>query len=528
MNVVGYVRLSRDEDKENYSSIEAQQEIINHYAISKNWIVTKIYIDDNYSGYTFNRPAFKEMHEELKNGKIDIIIAKDLSRIGRHNARTQLFLEEVQEYGKRILLPEEGRGYDSNSDDDDIIGIKTWYNERYIKDISRKIKANMHARQRKGDLIMGNLYGYIKDPIDKSKLHIDENVRPVIELIFKLYIEGKGYKRICNILDQNNYLTPSMYLKKRASENGRIFKNATSKKWQTHNIQRIIQNDLYIGTLRTHKKQNRKIKGKQEKVPKTEQFVFENHHEAIIPREDFELAQQINSKRKVENYRGSSKYDYLFSSFIFCGECGFAATGRNIKKSPKVERGYECTQYTKYGLERCVSHSIAEDKMLFFLKEFLKDVKTGYGEYLMSINFDEKKKDFDKEITILKKELDNTSERLKTLISQKVRDVMKEKDIEYRKIIENSYLELEDEEKKSIKELSKRLETIQKVNNNDIEKNIRNAIELYDLVIENEKPDRKLLELILDKIYIYHDKSMEFKLLVDIERLTYSSESEAS
>ncbi len=126
MNVVGYVRLSRDEDKENYSSIEAQKEIIIEYAKRFNWEISGMYIDDNYSGYTFDRPDFRRMKEDIENGRIDIIIAKDISRIGRHNAKTLLFIEEVQLMGKRILLPEEGGGYDSEADDDDILGIKTW------------------------------------------------------------------------------------------------------------------------------------------------------------------------------------------------------------------------------------------------------------------------------------------------------------------------------------------------------------------------------------------------------------------
>lgn len=521
MNVVGYVRLSRDEDKENYSSIESQQEIINNYAISRNLILSKIYIDDNYSGYSFNRPAFNEMQDELRNGNIDIIIAKDLSRIGRHNARTQLFLEEVQEQDKRILLPEEGKGYDSYTDDDDIIGIKTWFNERYVKDISRKIKASMYARQRKGDLIMGNLYGYTKDALDKSKLIIDVNAKEVIELIFRLYIEGKGYKKICDILNERGYMTPSQHVKEQHAGLGKVFRNAVSEKWQTHNIQRIIQNDLYIGTLRTHKKQNRRIKGKQEKVPKEKQFAFENHHGPIISREDFELAQQINLKRKYANYKGKAKYDYLFSSFVFCGECGFAATGRNIKRSPKVERGYECTQYAKYGLNRCVSHSVPECKILFFFKEFLKDIRSQYQEYLLSMNFIEKKKDIRFDINKIRNELDSSNEKLKTMISQKVRDVMREKDTEYRKIIENSYIGLENGEKKRIRELTKRLEELQKVIGSDMESEIKTAIELYDIIIQKEKPDRKLLELVLDKIYIYHDKTVEFKLLINIEKLAF-------
>ncbi len=519
MNAVGYVRLSRDEDRENYSSIEAQQEIINNYACSRNLTISKIYIDDNYSGYSFDRPAFKEMQEELRNGNVDVIIAKDLSRIGRHNARTQLFLEEVQEQGKRILLPEEGKGYDSHVDDDDIIGIKTWFNERYVKDISRKIKAGMYARQRKGDLIMGNLYGYGKDPLDKSKLRTDANTKEVIELVFRLYIEGKGYKKICGILNERGYMTPSQYVRERHAGLGKVFKNVVSEKWQTHNIQRIIRNDLYIGTLRTHKKQNRRIKGKQEKVPEEKQFVFENHHEPIISREDFELAQQINRKRKAANYKGKAKYDYLFSSFVFCGECGLAASGRNRKRSPKVERAYECTQYAKYGRSRCLCHSVPESKMLFFLKEFLKDIRSQYQECLLSMKLAGKKRDFTLEINKAGKELESSNEKLRALISQKVRDIMKEKDAEDRTIIENSYIVLENNEKKKIRELSKRLEELHRAAGSDMEREMGTAIELYDMIIQKEKPDRKLLELVLDRICIYHDKSIEFKLLVNIDKL---------
>lgn len=520
MNAVGYVRLSRDEDRENYSSIEAQQEIIHNYACSRNLTVSKIYIDDNYSGYSFDRPAFREMQEALGNGKIDIIIAKDLSRIGRHNARTQLFLEEIQEHGKRILLPEEGKGYDSHVDDDDIIGIKTWFNERYVKDISRKIKAGMYARQRKGDLIMGNLYGYGKDPLDKSKLRIDANTREVIELIFRLYIGGKGYKKICDTLNDRGYMTPSQYVREQHAKLGKVFKNAVSEKWQTHNVQRIIRNDLYIGTLRTHKRQNRRIKGKQEKVPEEQQFVFENHHEPIVSREDFALAQQINRKRKAANYKGRAKYDYLFSSFVFCGECGLAASGRNIKRSPKVERAYECTQYAKYGRSRCVCHAVPESKLLFFFKEFLKDIRSQYREYLLSMKLAGRKKDFTAEINRAGRELDSSHERLRALISQKVSDIIREKAAEDRAIIENNYIVLENIEKKKIREWSKRLEELQKAAGSDMEREIRTAIELYDTVIQKEKPDRKLLELVLDRICIYHDKSMEFKLLVNIDKLT--------
>ncbi|MDW8802835.1 recombinase family protein [Clostridium sp. A1-XYC3] len=523
MNVVGYVRLSRDEDKENYASIITQQDIINEFAKSRSWWVERIYIDDNCSGYTFDRPAFMKMKKDLINGKIDVIIAKDLSRLGRHNARTQLFIEEVRELGKRIILPEEGRGYDSD-DEDDILGIKTWYNEMYVKDISRKIRSNMNSKQKKGELIMGNFYGYQKTKVnDKFILTVDEEIKPVIKLIFKLYIDGLGYKKICNILDEKGYPTPSEYIKRKHEEKGKVFKNSTTDRWQTHMIQRIIQNDIYIGTLRTKKRHSKLIKGKPDKVPIEEQYVFQDNHEAIISKKDFELAQSINLKRKNTHYRGKAKYIYLFSGFITCGNCGFAVVGKNLKKLPKIQYGYECTTYNKYGLKQCKSHAITEDKLLFFFKEFLKDVTDQYRDYINSIDIKEKKNDINKALVRLQNEFNIANEELKILLNQKIKDIIKESNNEYKKIIEHSYVQLENEKKKRINELSEKISELQRLNINNIENNMESNMQIFSNIINSDKPSRKLLELILEKIIIHDDKSLEFKLLADIDKLTYTN-----
>ena len=173
MTVVGYCRLSRDEDKENYSSIEEQKRIIKEYASTRNWIISNddFYIDDNVSGYTFNRPEFSKMIEKVKGGKIDVVIAKDLSRIGRHNGRVLVLIDEFKNIQKNLILVSEmGGTYDVLNDRDDTIGITTWFNERYVKDCSRKTRDHMYSKQKTGRLIMGNYYGYIKDPEDITKL----------------------------------------------------------------------------------------------------------------------------------------------------------------------------------------------------------------------------------------------------------------------------------------------------------------------------------------------------------------------
>ncbi|HYE09150.1 MAG TPA: recombinase family protein [Patescibacteria group bacterium] len=530
MNVVGYVRLSRDEDKENYSSITSQQDIINEYAAGKGWTVSKVYIDDNCSGYTLDRPEYNRMIEEVEQGNIDTILTKDLSRIGRNNGKVLVLIDKLRELNIRLILITEGNGgLDLLEDEHDILGIKTWYNEMYIKDISRKIRANMHSKQKKGELIMGNFFGYNKVKInDKFHLMIDEHVMPIIQLIFKLYIAGLGYKKICDILDEKGYVTPSEYIKQRHENKGRVFKNATTSKWQTHMIQRIIQNEVYVGTLRTRKRHSRFIKGKQEKVAKEEQYVFENNHDPIISKEDFRLAQEIKLKRNESPYRANkAKYEYIFGSFIECGHCGYAVIGLNLRKAPAIKKGYNCTMYQKYGNSQCWNHSVEEEKILFYFKELLKDLKAEFEEYIANVETVERKNYIKSSLENLQRELNIAKEDLKLTLNQKIKDLRKESNAEYREIIEKGYEDVEMDKKKKIADLTQRIKELNRAANIDNEKTIKTNIEIFDHIIHAEIPERKDLELIIDKIVVYAEKSsrnrnFDFKLKIDIDKLTYA------
>ncbi len=327
MTVVGYCRLSRDEDKENYSSIEEQKRIIKEYGSTRNWIIEDkdFYIDDNVSGYTFNRPEFSKMIQKVKGGKIDVVIAKDLSRIGRNNGKVLVLIDEFKNMQKNmILVSEMGGTYDVQNDRDDTIGITTWFNERYVKDCSRKTRDHMYSKQKTARLIMGNYYGYekiFKDDI--PQLYVIEELKPVIELIFKLYVEdGMGFQQISKVLNEKyNYPTPSEYYRLKHLERGRIYKHKVQEKWTKDMISNILKNEVYTGTLITHKKRTVNIRGRVVKLPKEEHFVFENHHEAIISKEIVDLAQQIRTKRSKQNTSSTKKRE--ITSFQ---ECAFAMT----------------------------------------------------------------------------------------------------------------------------------------------------------------------------------------------------------
>jgi DNA invertase Pin-like site-specific DNA recombinase len=296
LNVVGYVRLSRDENKESYASIQAQKEIIENYANTHKLKISKFFEDDDVSGYKFNsRQAFNEMMSELEEGKIDVIICKDLSRIGRHNAHTLLFLETIKDLNKTLIAIDDN--YDSSKDNDDIIGIKTWYNERYVKDLSQKIRSNIQSHMRKNEYLNQVPYGYKIDQFDN--IVVDDVVKDIIQKIFQLYIEGNGFLKIARYLNQNNIPAPFERMRQIAEEEGKIYKRKSSNKWNDSTVQNILKNDFYIGIKRLGKTKREKVHGKRQLTTENQQHIFENNHEAIISPQDFYLVQEIMQKRKA-------------------------------------------------------------------------------------------------------------------------------------------------------------------------------------------------------------------------------------
>lgn len=524
MTVVGYCRLSRDEDKENYSSIEEQKRIIKDYASSRNWIIEDkdFYIDDNVSGYTFNRPEFTKMLEKVKGGKIDVVIAKDLSRIGRNNGKVLVLIDEFKNMQKNLILVSEmGGTYDVLNDRDDTIGITTWFNERYVKDCSRKTRDHMYSKQKTGRLVMGNYYGYVKDKEDVTRLYVDEEIRPVIELIYKLYVEeGLGRKKICDILNSKyNYPTPSVYYRQKHLERGRIYKHPVQELWSTYMISNILNNDVYTGNLRTHKKKTISIRGRAIKLPEEEHFVFENHHEAIISKETFEMAQNIRKRKaRFKSTSGTRKRKYAFSGLIRCGDCGFGVSGITMNRKQK-QKGYECSQYRTYGKARCKCHEIKESDIIIHLKEFLKFTKEKYQEEINKIEIEVKTNKEQTNKEKIKFEIETLKAEYKVLLNQKIKDLAGNNNEYQKQMIEASYKELELEKTSKIEKLQ---EILQKAEQ-DISKEkiikLKTAMEYFDEIISAEVPSRYVLENIIDTIWIYSDKTVKFDLKVNIEKL---------
>ena len=521
----GYCRLSRDEDKENYSSIEEQKRIIKDYAISRNWIISDedFYIDDNVSGYTFNRPEFSKMIEKVKGGKIDAVIAKDLSRIGRNNGRVLVLIDEFKNMQKNLILVSEmGGSYDVLNDRDDTIGITTWFNERYVKDCSRKTRDHMYSKQKTARLIMGNYYGYekvFKD--DVPMLYVIEELKSVIKTIFKLYVEdGYGFQKISEILNTEYYYpTPSEFYRKKHLERGRVYRHKVQDKWTKDMVSNILKNEVYTGTLITHKKRTINIRGKAVKLPKEEHFIFENHHEAIISKEIFDLAQEIrNTKYKQHTSGANKKQNYYFSGMCVCGDCGSGMSGITIKRKVK-EKGYDCSKYRKYSTKACHCHEIKEKDILIHLKEFLKFTKQKYLKEIKNIKIELKQDKNNNDKFKLQNKLNILNEEYKMLISQKIKELSSCNNTIQREIIENTYKQLEEEKRQNIYFLQTTIEADEK---KTLEENIiklKTAVEYFDEIINSEEPNRMILQMLINKIYIYRDKTISFKLKSNIEKL---------
>jgi DNA invertase Pin-like site-specific DNA recombinase len=499
---VGYVRLSRDEDKENYTSIESQLSIIKDYAVKHNIILDEIFIDDNYSGYTFNRPEFKRMRTLLDDGKISLILAKDLSRIGRHNAKVLLFIDEIKEMNKQLILIDEGSsGYDTNKDDDDIIGIKTWYNERYIKDVSHKIKSSFRAKQKNGDLIFHEFYGYKKDPHDKSKLNIDDNITNVIKLIFQMYLAGSGYRVIAQALNDRNIPTPSVYLKQNIESKGKVFKNKTNSNWETYMISRILKNDVYVGTLRCAKTYKRTIKGKAIKNTDENQYVFPNHHPAIISQEDFELAQTMMVKRNSSNFRGVKKYEYKFSGYLKCADCHSYMIGRLLKSCNNMVRGYDCSNFQKHGKTACKYHGISEKDLLEKYIAHLKEERKNLCDYLDSLKTKKEKENNEIQLENFNKQLAIAKNEYKVTLSQKIKDIANPQNTD-KKMVEESYADIEKEKLNKIAYYTKQINEIQETIETNSSKAVISLIKVFDKIIEKGDVTKKDLLYILNEIEI--------------------------
>lgn len=498
----GYVRLSRDDYKKYYVSIENQKMLITRYAAEMGMVIDRWYEDDGVSGYSFNRPGFKALIDDLDND-VDTIFAKDLSRIGRHNARVLLFLDDMKERGKRLLIVDDG--YDTINDEDDVIGIKTWYNERYVKDTSKKIRKVVRARQAEG-IYIGNVpFGYSRDKNNKNKIIVNTKEAQYVCEIFELYQQGYGYRKISELLTNRGVPTPSMLMSERRLAEGKPFNRQIQFKWSEGMVSDILKNDFYTGTLRQHKRARVSINGTDHRVPKELQNVFYNNHDAIIPKLAYELVQGIMEKRKRSNYRGQSKGGILFGDSLYCDECGSRLTPilRNGRNSDR--RYYICSTYNQKGKRYCGhTHMIYEDDLQSDVTKYIKLCRDTLYELIQTYDLKEIENDrlsIDKKRDNIVEAIDSTKKQLKLLLAQKIKDLSSGAE---EQVIQETYEGLQNDLLARIHGYELQLNEIndKSFNKGAMLGKLTRALDVIDHIIEKDKIERKDIEIIVERIVV--------------------------
>ena len=357
-----YCRLSKDDGTNNESmSISTQKTMLKDYAKRNGFLNCQFYVDDGYSGTNYDRPAFRQLIEDIQDGEVSTLITKDLSRLGRNYLETGTYIEVFfPNHNVRYIAINDGVDSIDNAQMD-ITPFRNIINEMYAKDTSRKIKSALHARRMQGKYMANTApFGYQKDEKDHNHLVIDEVTAPIVELIFSIAEEGVGLHTICNRLRKAEVLKPSFY-KKELFE--RFMDEEKMYDWDTAYVSQILHNPVYAGNLTVADKPTKTMRSKKRQyIPFAEREVIYGTHEPIIEQNRWNNVQKILQSRPPVIGESSSGYDNIFRGTIKCADCGSAMLAKVEQKRKRNnvldKTFYCCTKYRKFGKDGCSSHNI--------------------------------------------------------------------------------------------------------------------------------------------------------------------------
>ena len=502
---VMYLRLSKEDgEKVESNSISNQREIINSYVKRNQITMVKEYVDDGYSGANFDRPNFKEMISDAYDKKFDTIIVKDLSRFGRDYIEAGKYIQRIfPENGIRFISVNDN--YDSKSADMNdthlILPIKNFINDSYCRDISNKVKSSQKIKREKGDFISAFApYGYNKSEENKNKLVIDEQAAPNIKNIFDMKLLGYSSKAIADELNHLGVLTPRKYKESQGFKcNG--FQNIKGGNWSAKAVNRIIENEVYIGNILQGKSITLNYKNKKQIEKDKEEWIrVENTHEAIVSKEVFSIANTM-LKRDLNNSRGKDKID-VFTGMLFCKECGSSLIRRTVKYKEREEVFYICSKYNKE--KSCSRHSIKEETLIKAVSKIIKSyIEFNEKLYSKVQRIDINRNLKDNQIPILKREKAMTEELLSSLYLDLKEDVISKEEYQ---LFRKNYMEKLTKLDESIQYRLKRQEDTKE----KIDKNKSWIIDINRYKNLSEI-DRLSVVMLIDKIFISEDKTIDVR-----------------
>ena len=355
-----YCRLSQDDGlKGDSNSIQNQKNILQKFAEDHHFPNPCFYVDDGFSGGNFQRPAFQQMISDMENGEIGIIVTKDLSRLGRNQLHTGLYIEErFPMFGVRYIAIAINDNVDTDSSEsNDLMPFKNLFNEWFIRDTSRKIRAVLKAKAERGERLGTRApYGYIKDP-ETKKLAVDDEAAAIVRRIFAMCASGNGPSQIARILKKEQVLTPTMYAYTRYGMNHTCLDTAHPYNWSDSAIANLLENEIYLGNTVNMKYSTKSYKDKRRVEHSREEcLVFKDTHPALITQEVWDIVQRVRkNRRRPTKMEEQNKY----SGLVFCADCGSNMVLHRARTMSASYNHFTCRTYKKDG-ESCTGHYIRE------------------------------------------------------------------------------------------------------------------------------------------------------------------------
>lgn len=454
-----------------------------------------IYVDDGYTGTNFNRPDFIRLISDISSGKIDLVITKDLSRLGRDYIQVGYYTENYfPQRNVRYIAVNDGIDTFSKTSNNDIGPFMSVINDMYAKDISKKVRTVKRTKAEKGEFIGAFApYGYKKKPEDITKLVIDEEPAEIVKYIFNEYVSGKGLAYIAHRLNEKGVDCPSVYKQKESKYHCKAVANL----WGHNTIRKILTNKAYTGDLIQHKGEMVSYKVKKYRLlPEEEYLIKENAHEAIIDKKTFELAGDI-LKRKAHNIHKKENTEHLLAGLLYCSVCHNKYTYQ-VQSGLKDDMVVICSMYNRYGKDYCTRRAIRERKLNKYVIEDLRKNLTEKIDTERLINSIDKskisteKKSIEKSIVENKKRIETINQILKTAYEDRVNGI----------IDTNQFVTYSEGYKQEQKELISKTEKLeQKLE--DYETSKENEIMKYIKEIVNfENINRNIILNLIDSIEI--------------------------
>ena len=501
-----YCRVSIEEmEKEGeysnsiYSQIQMGEDYIaEHENITK----TKVYVDDGVSGSNFDRPEFRRMLADIELGVIDMVIVKDISRLGREYIDTNYYLGKYFPE-RQIRVVSLLDNYDSGvSTYDELLEIKTLLNDMYLRDTSNKIKTVIRAKRSMGEYTPKEPpFGYFKSKEIRNHLEIDPYASEIVKRIYQLYLSGKGCKSISTILNEENVPAPAKY-KKEILKTDYAW-NVGKGLWSSSTVAGILKNPVYTGAIVLRKFDHPSYKLKyRRQIPLEEKELVEDAHEAIISKEDFDQTQLIRKKNQVP-YFDKNKEPHKYVGILFCGKCS-AAMRKHYLASHEAYDGYMCGFHQKMGEKYCELNYISFEKLdelvVFAINQQLKHLKCDLKQ--LEKQYRQNKSENIVSLTKIETKIGRNREYQKKAYEQFMDEVLsKEEYLELKQMYdaENQQLQME---------MSKRQET-ERNRQRVIEKTTDWLRRFGQKKITTKQLTRDVLAGLIDKIYVFPEKEID-------------------